>query len=185
MPSAEYQRVWRAKRIAEDPTYLERERARQRKLKADLRADPVDGDRLRAKEAARHKKRMKADPKYKEKKREQGIAKYQRAMKNPENRSYYSLRESCRRLNITVSDFEDMFESQSGVCAICQRECSIRKRLGIDHDHSTNEVRGLLCQKCNQGIGRFEDRIDFLQNAINYLLLPTNKKRLRHLRAVS
>lgn len=39
----------------------------------------------------------------------------------------------------------------------------------IDHDHKTNKVRGLLCSKCNLGIGMFEDNSENLKNAIEYL----------------
>lgn len=49
--------------------------------------------------------------------------------------------------------------------------CSSTERLCIDHDHSTGEIRGILCSKCNSGLGLFKDNKILLQNAINYLTL--------------
>jgi len=41
--------------------------------------------------------------------------------------------------------------------------------LVVDHCHSTGKVRGLLCSNCNRGIGMLQERVDILQNAIDYL----------------
>lgn len=42
-------------------------------------------------------------------------------------------------------------------------------KLHVDHDHETDAIRGLLCAYCNAGIGQFQDRVDWMQNAIDYL----------------
>jgi hypothetical protein len=72
------------------------------------------------------------------------------------------------RYGITPAVYEAMLQRQGGVCAICG-ELSKRGRLCIDHDPRTGRVRGLLCRKCNLGIGHFEDNADFLAQAIEYL----------------
>ena len=41
--------------------------------------------------------------------------------------------------------------------------------VAVDHDHLTNEFRGLLCNGCNKGLGLFRDNIQSLNNAIKYL----------------
>jgi hypothetical protein len=47
--------------------------------------------------------------------------------------------------------------------------CGDSKHLGIDHDHGTGKVRGLLCRDCNQGIGRFHDNPAILRKAADYI----------------
>tara|TARA_B110000211_G_C14040063_1_gene536362 strand:- start:1400 stop:1552 length:153 start_codon:yes stop_codon:yes gene_type:complete len=42
-------------------------------------------------------------------------------------------------------------------------------KIVLDHDHSTGEVRGWLCESCNTGIGRFDDDPQIVQKAINWL----------------
>lgn len=42
-------------------------------------------------------------------------------------------------------------------------------KLHVDHDHGTNEIRGLLCHNCNMGLGAFRDQIDWMTGAIAYL----------------
>lgn len=58
---------------------------------------------------------------------------------------------------------------QGGVCAVCGDPRTKGKRLCIDHDHTTGEVRGLLCDRCNKGIGLFRDDPATIMSAINYL----------------
>jgi Recombination endonuclease VII len=79
-----------------------------------------------------------------------------------------------RRKNygLTDADFWAMFESQSGVCAICMDPLTLDYQTGlhIDHDHKTGKVRGLLCGRCNAGLGHFRDRIDLCLAAHKYLI---------------
>lgn len=60
-------------------------------------------------------------------------------------------------------------------CPICQKTTIVGvSKIVLDHNHSTGNVRGWLCESCNTGIGRFDDRIDIIQHAIKWLK-STNK----------
>lgn len=74
-----------------------------------------------------------------------------------------------RLYGITFEEYVEIYKKQNGVCAICKKECKTRKSLSVDHDHSTNAVRGLLCNRCNRAIGMFEDSKELLESAIKYL----------------
>lgn len=80
----------------------------------------------------------------------------------------YQLRD---KYGITEEDYERMLTEQEGKCGICFRtEPTGRwKRLAVDHDHQTGKIRGLLCDKCNRGMGLLEDSIELLENAVKYL----------------
>lgn len=54
-------------------------------------------------------------------------------------------------------------------CDICGCKPNAIKRHNIDHCHKTGSVRGLLCDSCNTGIGKFKDDTSLLANAIKYL----------------
>jgi len=72
------------------------------------------------------------------------------------------------RYGITIEEYDVMLKRQNYVCAICQNKCSTGKRLAVDHDHDTKKVRGLLCRKCNRGLGHFRS-VEDLRKAILYL----------------
>jgi len=70
---------------------------------------------------------------------------------------------------ITLAQYEEFLSKQKGVCAICKNKCSTNRRLAVDHDHRTGKVRGLLCARCNKGLGEFQDNPQLIKKAINYL----------------
>lgn len=72
-----------------------------------------------------------------------------------------------RVYNIPIQKLKDMFVSSEGLCEICFEYTGAN--LVIDHDHDTGEVRGLLCQQCNIGLGAFKDSQTSLIQAIQYL----------------
>ena len=74
-----------------------------------------------------------------------------------------------RLLKVEVNDIREIFNKQDGRCAICKKELHGAQRGYVDHDHKTMVVRGLLCNRCNLGIGMFFDDISILKSAISYL----------------
>lgn len=75
-----------------------------------------------------------------------------------------------RDFGITQEQYNEIFANQDGKCIICgKHQKELKMALAVDHDHSTNEVRGLLCGPCNRGLGMFKDDPDLLQKALDYL----------------
>lgn len=79
---------------------------------------------------------------------------------------------------LTLEDYDALLDLQDGVCAICGDPPEVLgQNLHVDHDHiccprgkSCGEcIRGLLCSKCNHGLGNFNDSIEKLKSAIEYL----------------
>jgi len=70
---------------------------------------------------------------------------------------------------ITLVEYREMAALQNGLCAICGEVCKSGRVLAVDHDHVTGVNRGLLCIRCNNGLGNFRDDLDLLTAAINYL----------------
>ena len=64
-------------------------------------------------------------------------------------------------------------KQQNYCCAICDiNESELRRNLEVDHCHNTGVIRGLLCERCNKGLGLFRDKTDVLRTAIQYLSQP-------------
>lgn len=70
-----------------------------------------------------------------------------------------------------AAEYEAMLLEQNNACAICETEEWGGKHgvPHVDHCHDTKKVRGLLCDSCNAGLGRFKDRADVLRRAAAYL----------------
>lgn len=77
-----------------------------------------------------------------------------------------------RHYGITPEQFEAMYAAQGGICPICDRHMPKGKGKHcayVDHDHDTNEVRGLLGGSCNTGLGYYEDNPERLERAAAYI----------------
>src|SRR5699024_5017510 len=74
---------------------------------------------------------------------------------------------------LTTEEYWKIYNYQGGKCAICQRATGARKKLAVDHCHTTGQVRGLLCSTCNAKVlGHLRDDPNALQRAIDYLAKP-------------
>jgi hypothetical protein len=69
----------------------------------------------------------------------------------------------------TQEDFKSKLEEQGGVCAICGTDDPGKLDFCADHDHATGIKRGVLCRKCNSGLGHFNDNPELIARAIEYL----------------
>lgn len=72
---------------------------------------------------------------------------------------------------ITLEQYYELLQKQNNCCAICNvdKPSERTKYFAVDHCHATGKVRGLLCTKCNRGLGFFNDVPERLQAAVNYL----------------
>lgn len=69
---------------------------------------------------------------------------------------------------ISKQDFDTLYEAQNGKCVICEQK-KTKKEMVVDHDHSTENVRGLLCSPCNLMLGHGKDNPKVLINAARYI----------------
>lgn len=81
---------------------------------------------------------------------------------------YGNPRRRATKYGLTVEELSDLLESNQGLCKICNREPV--QWLVVDHCHTTGEVRGALCEKCNQTLGLMDDNPEYLMNAAQYLM---------------
>lgn len=97
-------------------------------------------------------------------------------------RGYKKYQRLKQKYNLTDVQFDDMFVAQDGNCAICGHKDS--RGLSVDHDHACCPgrnscgkcVRGLLCGRCNMGLGNLDDDIEILFKSIDYLMKYRDKQ---------
>lgn len=91
-----------------------------------------------------------------------------------------------RNYGVNQEQYDSMVAEQSNLCALCgrlERRISYQTKkvmsLSVDHDHETRKVRELLCGDCNRGIGMFDESIELLEKAIQYLQKHKGKTNVR------
>lgn len=93
---------------------------------------------------------------------------------NPENVARHKERHKWylkeRRYGVTQEQYELMLKEQNNRCKLCDNKFKNTKETHIDHCHNSNKVRGLLCNSCNLALGQFNDDIELMENAIEYLV---------------
>lgn len=87
--------------------------------------------------------------------------------RNRDTRRDYDFRQ---KYGITLADYDEMFEAQGGMCAICFGPPKSGRRMAVDHDHDTGAIRGLLCNTCNLAIGHLKDDPMIVASAAIYLM---------------
>lgn len=90
------------------------------------------------------------------------------------NKDYYFDKDLQKLYGVTLDWYNKKLKEQDGVCAICKEpETAVIHgksiSLAVDHCHNTGSARGLLCTKCNRGLGMFRDKIDTIESAVRYL----------------
>ena len=93
---------------------------------------------------------------------------------NPEAQLIRNMRRSARRIGLkpetVIAHYFKRLDEQNSCCEICGRHVSsLNRRLDLDHNHNTLQLRGLLCTNCNQRIGLCWEDISILKKTIRYL----------------
>lgn len=128
------------------------------------------GLEYRSKEETKRKK-QEYDKIYREENREQKLS--NRIIRKIQKKDYIDCRKSIlkNKYNMTLEDYDRMVIEQNHVCAICKlpNKTTATNKLFVDHCHTTGNIRGLLCSRCNSGIGSLKDNTETLLSAIQYL----------------
>lgn len=91
-------------------------------------------------------------------------------LRNPDKIRQKSKISQLRAYGLTQGTFDALLKKQSGRCSICVEKLILeQQKYAVDHCHSTKKVRGILCIKCNAGLGQFRDNEDYLIAAAEYL----------------
>ncbi len=105
---------------------------------------------------------------------EKEYAKEWRKQARAANPDYYANQDLQRKYGVSLEWYHKKLSDQNGVCAICSKPETVKIKqkviaMPVDHDHATGKPRGLLCTKCNRGLGLFFDSPEILRSAIKYL----------------
>lgn len=90
---------------------------------------------------------------------------------HPERMKEVERRRTVQKYGLTLEQWKAMLDSQEGKCKICRTDKpGGQGTWHTDHDHASNEVRGLLCNACNRMLGYAIDRPAILRAGLEYLL---------------
>lgn len=162
----------KAKAFTQSPEVKDRNNARRRERRA---TDPDYRERIkeqrstpeaRERDNSHRRARRATDPDYRDK---ENARDRKRFHTNSTRRHRLLDRALFKRYGITKADYDRMSAEQNYRCAICEQEAA--DGLQIDHNHQTNQVRELLCENCNIGVGLFDENPETMAKAIVYLNL--------------
>lgn len=94
--------------------------------------------------------------------------KYQKQWRvlNKDNVSKINRRQLLKHHGLTEADYDRMVAERDGCCDLCKEAVD---KLCVDHCHETMRIRGLLCLRCNLGLGFFKDRPEVAARVAAYL----------------
>lgn len=97
---------------------------------------------------------------------------------NRANKETVADRNWRQKFGLSVSEVQAILDRQGGSCAVCRNALTLLGRSAhVDHDHDTDQVRGVLCRACNLAIGQMKDSLGRLRAAAAYL--DRHRPRLR------
>jgi hypothetical protein len=69
---------------------------------------------------------------------------------------------------LTVDGYDALLKAQNHSCAVCKERCKSGRRLAVDHNHRSGEIRGLLCARCNTALGLMEENPERITRLLDY-----------------
>lgn len=164
MASKEQQREWGRKWAAANPDKVRASKRRYQEKNAEKIAASKRAKRAECSEKLQAAKRAweKANPE---------IVSMQRARRRIRLMNAETNRSLRYHYDITVDKYKQVAAMQNDVCLICG-EKSVTARIGrlvVDHCHGSGVLRGLLCHRCNCGLGYFKDDVGLVARALKYL----------------
>ncbi len=113
---------------------------------------------------------------YAKKRLKSGDSKKARDKWEARNGKRFRFLQKLKKYNLTEKSYAKLLCSQDNSCAICTAnlESLNSRQVHIDHNHSTGRVRGILCNKCNQGLGLFNESILLFKKAVYYMGQESN-----------
>ena len=130
-------------------------------------ADPQKAKEKDREKYLRNKARLLTDPSFRDKykaRQKKAAAKYH--LRHRDRLNQNQKRKNPLKYGISEAEFAARIEAQGGKCPVCKEDLS---KPCIDHDHKTNQIRGIVCSGCNFGIGHFKDSPERLRAAALYL----------------
>ena len=112
---------------------------------------------------ARNREHVQRDPE----RRRETMQRWQRS--NPDRYAAAKREHKLRRYGLTSARYDALLAEQGGVCAICGDAERDGWDFAVDHEHASGRVRGLLCRRCNVGIGLLRDSPEVVTAAADYL----------------
>lgn len=91
---------------------------------------------------------------------------------NPDKSALSFRKQTLRKYGLTPESYSEMMLGQGNKCKICGNTFSDKSLItkpAVDHCHKTSKIRGILCGRCNLAIGNFNDSVELLKKAIQYL----------------
>lgn len=89
-----------------------------------------------------------------------------------EDRFFYRISKPSQR-GMSKEEFYAMLDRQEGKCGVCRNPLNITFGIPVtfvvDHSHATGDNRGILCPKCNLGLGHFDDDPERMRRAAEYV----------------
>ena len=151
----EYDRKRRQRMKSEDPMFLEKEREAARRFRKE---NPES--------VRRSKSRYNSSAKGKE-----ASGKHAKTYRD-KHRQTLRERSFIRRYGMSRQAADQQIERQGGVCALCSEPpngAGPNARLHVDHNHTTGQIRAMLCHKCNKAIGLARENPSLLRKMANYI----------------